>query len=108
METSNKPVTEIRIGMVTAAVWQNIKGASVWHNVTFERIYRDGDEWKKVDSFGRDDLLSLAKAADQVHTWILSEEGEVKGLIEEAKKQQQDVRAKTAELDLSDRNRNSA
>ena len=40
------------------------------HNVTFSRLYKDGDQWKSTQSFGRNDLLVLAKVADQAHTRI--------------------------------------
>lgn len=42
--------------------------ASTRHNVTFQCIYKDGDDWKTTQSFGRDDLLVLAKVADLAHT----------------------------------------
>ena len=64
------PVREIRIGLVKAAIWANNTREGIIHNVTFERVYRDGEEWKSTPSFGRDDLLKLAKVADQAHTWI--------------------------------------
>ena len=39
------------------------------HNVTFSRLYKDdAGEWKSTQSFGRNDLLVLAKVADLVHT----------------------------------------
>ena len=38
------------------------------HNVTFSRLYKDGDQWKSTHSFGRNDLLVLAKVADQAHS----------------------------------------
>ena len=41
-----------------------------FHNVTFARLYKDGDDWKQTESFGRDDLPLVAKVADQAHTWI--------------------------------------
>jgi len=37
---------------------------------TFARIYKNEAEWKTSDAFGRDDLLVLAKVADQAHSWI--------------------------------------
>ena len=40
------------------------------HNVTFQRLYRDGKDWKTTDSFGRDDLPLVQKIADLAHTWI--------------------------------------
>ena len=33
-------------------------------NVTFSRLYKEGDQWKSTQSFGRNDLLVLAKVAD--------------------------------------------
>ncbi|MGE3311315.1 MAG: hypothetical protein AB7O66_15215 [Limisphaerales bacterium] len=65
-----RPVEEIRIGAIRAAIWRNETESGVRHNVTFERIYRDGQEWRSTASFGRDDLLLLGKVADQAHTWI--------------------------------------
>ena len=32
--------------------------------------HEDETEWKASDTFGRDDLLVLAKVADQAHSWI--------------------------------------
>ena len=65
-----KPVAEVRIGRVKAAIWQNEAEGRTRHNVTFSRLYRDGDEWKSAQSFSRNDLLVLAKVADQDHSRI--------------------------------------
>lgn len=66
--TKAKPTTEIRIGKIKAAVWGNESNGVIRYNVTFSRLYKDGDTWKRSESFGRDDLLALAKLADQVHS----------------------------------------
>lgn len=68
--TANKPAHEIRYGQVKAVIWKNQTAHGHMFNVTFARIYKDGDEWKESSSFGSDDLLVLAKAADDAHTWI--------------------------------------
>jgi hypothetical protein len=73
-QPKKRPAKELRIGVVRAAIWRNEGDNGVWHNVTFERLYRDGDEWKSSASLGRDDLLVLAKLADQAHTWIVEQE----------------------------------
>ena len=65
-----KPVHDVRLGLIKAAIWQNAVGDAVRYNITFSRIYKDETEWKTSDTFGRDDLLVLAKVADQAHTWI--------------------------------------
>ncbi len=70
MKTKDKPVHEVRLGAIKCALWRNDTDNGIRYNSTFTRLYRDGDEWKSSDSFGRDDLLTLAKVADQAHTWI--------------------------------------
>ena len=65
-----KPISEVRIGRVKAAIWPNGTDGRTRHNVTFSRLYKDGDEWKSTQSFGRNDLLLLAKVADQAHSRI--------------------------------------
>ena len=65
-----KPVSEVRIGRVKAAIWPNGTDGRTRLNVTFSRLYKDGDEWKSTQSFSRNDLLLLAKVADQAHSRI--------------------------------------
>jgi len=69
-KTKQQPVHEIRFGAVKATIWENQTTVGTRHNVTVSRIYKDGDEWKQTESFGRDDLQLLAKVVDQAHTWI--------------------------------------
>lgn len=69
----NRPVKEINLGAIKAVVWLNETQSGPRHNVQFQRLYLDGDEWKQSESFGRDDLLPLAKLADMAHTWIHAE-----------------------------------
>ena len=70
MKEKTKPIHEVRLGAIKAAVWKNDTSNGVRYNTTFVRLYKDGEEWKRTDSFGRDDLLVLAKVADQAHSWI--------------------------------------
>lgn len=77
--TRSRPVQEIRLGAIKAAIWKNETENGARYNATFERLYRDGESWKSTGSFGRDDLLVLAKVADQAHTWIVGEGREAGG-----------------------------
>ena len=70
-----RPVQEIRMGRIRAAIWENETTNGTRFNVTVSRIYKDGDTWKDSNSFGRDDLLIVAKVLDRCHTWIYSENG---------------------------------
>jgi hypothetical protein len=67
---SNRPVHEIRMGRIRAAIWENETQNGTRHNVTLSRLYKDGDDWKDSTSFGRDDLPLVAKVVDQAHSWI--------------------------------------
>lgn len=77
--SANRPVHEVRFGHVKAAVWANDVDGRVRHNVTLQRLYKDGDDWKTSQSFGRDDLALVAKVADQAHTWIFQQSQENNG-----------------------------
>ena len=70
-ETKNPPVGKVRVGLITASIWENKTEKGTFHNVTFERRYKDGDQWKSSHSYNADDLLALAKAADLAHTQII-------------------------------------
>ena len=65
-----RPAHEIRLGRIKATIWANQADNGTWYNVTLSRNYKDGDEWKSSASFGRDELLTVAKAADIANTWI--------------------------------------
>ena len=67
---NNKPINEVRMGTIKAAIWQNEAKNGHRYNVRITRLYKDGDEWKTSDSFGRDELPLVAKVADMAHSWI--------------------------------------
>jgi len=69
-EPKAKPVHEIRLGRVKAAIWANETEQGLRHNVTITRIYKDGNDWKTSHSFGRDELPLVLKVADMAHSWI--------------------------------------
>jgi len=71
-----KPVHEIRLGRIKAAIWENETDNGTRHNVTISRLYKDGDQWKQTTSFGREDLPLVAKVADLAHTWIYEQAGQ--------------------------------
>jgi len=74
-QVKTKPVAKVRLGNISAAIWQNDGENGPWFNVTFARTYKEGSEFRSAQSFGRSDLLALAKAADIAHTRIVELEG---------------------------------
>lgn len=74
MSTSERPVKEIKLGRIRASIWANESpNQRVWHSVVVSRIYRDGETWKESNSFGRDDLPVISKAAELAYAWIWSQ-----------------------------------
>ena len=92
MQNKPKPIHEVRLGSIKAAVWRNETEAGVRYNATFSRLYKDGDQWKSTESFGRDDLLTLAKVADNTHSWICTQNQEEHNATKAASSQPGDER----------------
>ena len=64
MNNINKPVHEIRLGSVRAAIWANQTQNGIRHSVTLSRSYKADTGWKKTNTYGRDDLPALEKVAE--------------------------------------------
>ena len=78
-KAAKAPVTTLRLGRIKAAVWENEADNKKFFNVTFARTYRDeAQNWHDTDSFGRDDLLVVAKLANQAHSFIFARLAELK------------------------------
>lgn len=61
------------MGTIKATIWENETSVGIRYNVNVVRIYKDGEQWKQTESFGRDDLPLLAKVVDLAHTWIFEQ-----------------------------------
>ncbi len=67
----NRPVHVVRLKNIRAAVWANETEMGTRYNITVSRLYKGEDQqWGTSESFGRDDLLLLAKVVDLAHSWI--------------------------------------
>ena len=68
----NRPVHELRSGLIRATIWLNTNGdkSAQWYSVNITRSYRVGDEWKETTQFNRDDLLAVAKLSELAFSWI--------------------------------------
>ena len=68
---NNKPIHEIRLGTVRAAIWANENRTNdVSFAVTVSRLYKSGNDWKRSSSFHRDDLPVVAKIMEMAYAWI--------------------------------------
>lgn len=74
--SKQRPVHEVKLGRIRAAIWANEGENGTRHNVTFSRLFHDGDQWKDSSSFSREDLLVLEKVAALAYLWIHQQKAE--------------------------------
>jgi hypothetical protein len=72
-QTKNQPVHHIRHGAISASIWRQETDKGPAFNVTFQRSYKDGEDWKTSASFGRSNLLVLGLIAARAFEWISSQ-----------------------------------
>jgi basic membrane lipoprotein Med (substrate-binding protein (PBP1-ABC) superfamily) len=70
MERKTMPVHVVKLGKIQASVWANETKHGRRFNVTACRLYLENGEWKRSDSFGRDELLTAARAFHSAYDWI--------------------------------------
>jgi len=70
-EQNNKPASRIQMFPVSAIIWRNQTPKSLAYSVTFERSYKDqAGKWQTSTSFNANELLLLAKAANEAESEI--------------------------------------
>jgi len=77
--SKQKPVQKVHSGSVTGAIWENAGKEGPFYSATFERTYKDGEEYKNATSYGASELPHLAMAATKAALAI-------DGLIAEARR----------------------
>lgn len=70
MTASTKPIHEIRLGAIKAAIWEQQTEHGARYSVTLCRLYKDGTLWKRTGSFARDDLLVVARVSELAFGWV--------------------------------------
>lgn len=64
---SNQPAHKIKIGLVTATIWDN----DGFHSVEVSRSYKSNEgDWKAASGFFHTDLLNVAKCLERAEIWI--------------------------------------
>lgn len=71
-QTSNKPVHEVRLGSIKAAIWRDTNADKTRFNISITRIYKDGDKWKQSEYLNRDDLPKVVLVAQKAYEWTFS------------------------------------
>jgi hypothetical protein len=72
-QTKNRPIHEIRLGLIKAAIWPNETEHGVRYNPTVSGCYTDRQrgQWKDTERCGLDDFPVVCRVLDRAQTWIL-------------------------------------
>jgi hypothetical protein len=70
MDKKAGPAHVVKLGKIQASVLANETKNGRRYNVTACRLYQENGEWKRSDSFGRDELLCAARACQAAYDWI--------------------------------------
>lgn len=83
--TTTSPIRH-RLGRVQGKIWTNAGEKGPYVTADFFRVYLDETtgEFKDVRSFSTDDVLKLAKLADQVHSEMVAMEDTFRAEADEA------------------------
>jgi hypothetical protein len=79
---TNKPVQAFRMRGISVAVFANLvarkngNGKYPVHNISLQRTYRDGDDYKTTSVFRRDDLPILQRLLQQAWDYIFEVESD--------------------------------
>ena len=68
--SSAKPIHEIRVGRIKAAVWANPTDQGIRHNVSLARLYMGEDGWRSSDNFAREDIPLVIKVLVTAYDWM--------------------------------------
>jgi hypothetical protein len=69
--TTTKPVDRLNMGLIKATIWERKTDEYTFYSVSFEKRYRDSEgNWHSTHTYDSNDLLLLAKLANNAHTEI--------------------------------------
>lgn len=70
--TGKPPIARIRVGSITASIWERQGKKRPFHTVTFERSYKNAQgEWQAAQSYDPATLAQLRVAAKLAHEKVL-------------------------------------
>lgn len=64
------PEHTIKCGGIQLAIWANDTGKGVFHSVTIDKSYKDGDTWKRTKSFKPTDLMKIQLGIGKVLEYL--------------------------------------
>ena len=72
---ASKPIFSHRLNRIEVAIWKNESDEAVWHNITFQRTYRDEQGViQNTPGFRVNDLPAVAFLAVKAYDYLASME----------------------------------
>ena len=70
MAASSKPEKTVKVGGIQLSIWANDTGKGVFHSITIDKSYKDGDSWKRTKSFKPTDLMKVQLGITEVLKYL--------------------------------------
>lgn len=67
---ANAPEKTIKVGGIQLSIWTNDTGKGVFHSITIDKSYKDGDTWKRTKSFKATDLIKVQIGINKVLEYL--------------------------------------
>ena len=74
MKNKNKSEHQIRIGLVKVNIIRKRIQGNPSFSFKLERLFRDGEIWRKSSRLDRSDLLVASKALEMAFEWVEAQE----------------------------------
>jgi hypothetical protein len=70
---NKKPAQKLRLGLITATIWDN----DGFYSVDLARSYKDSQgQWQNTTSYSHSDLLNLSHIVRRAENWITGNSNE--------------------------------
>jgi hypothetical protein len=75
-----RPAHTVRLGKIRASVWGNRTNNATWYTITMNRLFKDKNgKWGQSDSFGVEDLPTIAAITEELTRWYFAQGEESEG-----------------------------
>lgn len=72
---NKKPVFKHKVGVVNVSLFENHSDQGPWYSLTLDRVYKRGNEFKRVSSFPERELDNLKLAVERASQYIAQKRG---------------------------------
>jgi hypothetical protein len=70
---ARNPNHEIRIGLIKVSILRKKSKQAQSYSFKLERLFRDGEHWRKSTRLDQGDLLIASKALELAYDWVESQ-----------------------------------